>query len=223
MNNSLNRLIVIFILVVALTSCDKEKARILIIGDSISIGYTPYVQEYLRDEADIYHNPGNAQHSGTGIDSIVNWIGDSEWNIIQFNWGLWDLCYRHPDSKVQGNRDKVNGRITYHIDDYRNNLDAIVKLIRKNSDADLVFVSTTFVPDDEAGRFKEDAIKYNKIAMRVMQDNEVTINDIYEESMLIHGKYGKGTDDVHYLQEGYRELGLQISNFLKQKIRQLSD
>lgn len=219
MNNSLNRLIVLSLLVIALTGCQQEKARILIIGDSISMGYTPFVQENLINKAYVFHNPGNAQHTGTGLDSIVSWIGDSEWDIIQFNWGLWDLCYRHPDSKVQGNRDKINGEITFNIDEYASNLDSIVRLIKKQSEARLIFITTTFVPDAEAGRFKEDAIKYNETAMRVMQDNKVTINDIYEESMLIHRKYGKGTNDVHYLQEGYRELGLQISKFLKNEIK----
>ena len=83
-----------------LTSFSEKKPKILIIGDSISIGYTPFVKENLIEKAIVKHNPGNAQHSGTGLKKVKEWIGDEDWDIIQFNWGLWDLCYRHPDAKV---------------------------------------------------------------------------------------------------------------------------
>jgi len=91
---------------------------------------------------------------------------------------------------------------------------SIVKLIRSKTDAKLIFVTTTYVPDYEAGRYKEDVIKYNEIAKRIMEANNVRINDMYEKSMWIHKAFGKDTTDVHYLPEGYKELGLQISDFL---------
>ncbi|MEI6865750.1 SGNH/GDSL hydrolase family protein [Flavicella sp.] len=210
---------ILITLVIVTISCEQEKTNILIIGDSISIGYTPFVQENLIDVANIFHNPGNAQHTGKGLDSIETWIGDNEWDIIQFNWGLWDLCYRHPDSKEQGKRDKINGKITFNADDYGNNLDAIVKLIRKKSNAELIFVTTSYVPNREAGRFVDDAIKYNEIAQRVMESNHVKINDIYETSKEIHFDYGKGDNDVHYKKEGYKLLGKKIVNFLKHEIK----
>jgi len=78
-------LVLVFILVVSITSCRQDKPQILIIGDSISIGYTPFVQENLQDIAAVFHNPGNAQHTGTGLEKIEAWIGDEEWDIIQFN------------------------------------------------------------------------------------------------------------------------------------------
>lgn len=209
----------ILILLVLVASCKQENPKILIIGDSISIGYTPFVRENLKDVADVFHNPGNAQHTGKGLDSITSWIDKGNWDIIQFNWGLWDLCYRHPDSKVQGNRDKVNGKITFNGEDYERNLDSIVKLIKKNSDAKLIFVTTSYVPKREAGRFTEDAIKYNEIAKRVMKSNNVKINHIYETSKEIHADYGLGDDNVHYTKKGYELLGQQISDFLKQEIK----
>jgi lysophospholipase L1-like esterase len=208
------------LLVFATTSFKPEKAKILIIGDSISMGYTPFVKENLKEIADVFHNPGNAQHTGNGLKNIESWIVADDWDIIQFNWGLWDLCYRHPDSKVQGQRDKINGTISVNAKDYQKNLDAIVKLIRKNSKAELVFVTTTYVPEGEAGRFMEDARKYNEIARRVMNANKVKINDIYSLSKEIHLEYGKGNDDVHYTEKGYELIGQHIADYLKQEILQ---
>jgi len=202
-----------------LTACNNRKPNILIIGDSISIGYTPLVENYFVDKAIISHNPGNAQHTGTGLDKIEEWIGSGKWDIIQFNWGLWDLCYRHQNSKVQGKRDKVNGKITYSVDDYKYNLDSIVSILEKKTEAKLIFVTTTYVPEDEAGRFTGDAIKYNEAAIMVMRKHGVIVNDIYEQSIQIHKKFGKGSDDVHYTNEGYEKLSELVTDFLEAELR----
>jgi hypothetical protein len=204
-----------------LTAFRTNTPRILIIGDSISIGYTPFVKKYFADKAVITHNPGNAQHTGTGLEKIEVWLGNEKWDIIQFNWGLWDLCYRHPDSKVQGNRDKVNGKVTYSVEEYAANLDSLVSTLQKKTNAKLIFVTTTYVPEDEAGRVSEDAIKYNNAAKAVMKKHAVVVNDIYEQSVSIHKKFGKGVDDVHYTGEGYDQLGKLVTDFLETEMRTL--
>ncbi|GAB5552264.1 MAG: SGNH/GDSL hydrolase family protein [Saprospiraceae bacterium] len=218
MKSLFNLLLLVSLLLTTLATCNKSKPKILIIGDSISIGYTPFVKENLIERAEVYHNPGNAQHTGTGVNKIEEWLGDQDWDIIQFNWGLWDLCYRHPDSKVQGNRDKVNGAITYQVEDYAANLDSIVILLKQNTEAKLIFVSTTYVPAEEAGRFVEDPIRYNIVAKKIMEKHSIDINDIYEESKNIHQAFGKGPDDVHYSKAGYEKLGLVITQFLEKQL-----
>jgi lysophospholipase L1-like esterase len=197
----------------------EEKPKILIIGDSISIGYTPFVQEKFGEQAIVKHNPGNAQHTGTGIEKIEEWIGDEDWDIIQFNWGLWDLCYRHPDSKEYGNRDKVNGTLTFTLEEYQANLDSLVTNIQKLTDAKLIFVTTTYVPENEAGRFKKDPKKYNRVAKSVMKDHGVIINNLYKPSVSIHKNYGLGDKDVHYTPEGYELLGEFVYEFLSKEIQ----
>lgn len=202
-----------------LTGDSQELPKILIIGDSISIGYTPFVQEKLDSKALVFHNAGNAQHTGTGIKKIEEWIGDENWDVIQFNWGLWDLCYRHPNSKVQGNRDKVNGTITYTLEDYASNLDSLVRILKSKTDAKLIFVTTSYVPENEAGRFQRDAKQYNKAAKKIMKKHSVIVNDIYKKSREIHQEFGKGNDDVHYQNEGYQALGSIISEFIVNEIK----
>jgi len=213
--------LIIIILVVALSGFTKEKPRILIIGDSISIGYTPYVKKGLANTAEVFHNPGNAQHTGTGLKKIDEWLGEEKWDIIQFNWGLWDLCYRHSDSKVQGNRDKENGKITYTIDEYSANLDSIVTMLQSKTEARLIFVTTSYVPKNEAGRYNSDAIKYNDAAKKIMNKHSIIVNDIYDQSIPIHQKFGKGLDDVHYSKQGYKELGKLVADFLDTEIESM--
>lgn len=215
----ITNLLLISLFVITAIAFNKKKQKVLIIGDSISIGYTPFVKENLKEIAVVKHNPGNAQHTGKGLKNIEKWIGEEDWSVIQFNWGLWDLCYRHPDSKVQGKRDKLNGTVTFSVADYKKNLEAIVKKIKKHSDAKLVFVTTSYVPTQEAGRYTGDPVKYNEVARSVMEENGVMINDIYEKSIKVHKKYGKGEDNVHYNPEGSEKLGMYISEFLKEVIK----
>ncbi|WP_243739334.1 SGNH/GDSL hydrolase family protein [Flavicella sediminum] len=190
----------------------------LIIGDSISIGYTPFVKEALAAKAEVFHNVGNAQHTRNGLEKIDSWLGDKEWNIIQINWGLWDLCYRNPTKTGPKSRDKVNGVLTNEIDVYAANLEKLVTRIKEKSNAKIIFVTTTYVPNKEPGRFYKDVAKYNAVAKEVMDKNAVIVNDIYEKSIPIHMQFGNGETDVHYSKEGYKELGIIIMEFLEEVI-----
>ena len=142
---------------------EADLPKVLIIGDSISIGYTPHVKQILKGTADVRHHKGNAQHTGTGLKQLDQWIGKTKWDVIHFNWGLWDLCYRHPKSKVQGHRDKVNGTLTTPLEQYGKNLDELVTRL-KATDAKLIWANTTVVPEGEAGRKMGDDKRYNDVA-----------------------------------------------------------
>ncbi|MGZ0014789.1 SGNH/GDSL hydrolase family protein [Yeosuana sp. AK3] len=212
------RVIILLSILLSLAFVDK-KSKILIIGDSISIGYTPYVQAYFSEKAIVSHNKGNAQHTGTGLEKIEEWLGEEQWDIIQFNWGLWDLCYRHPDSKEFGNRDKINGKPEFTVAEYASNLDSLVTIIKRKSTAKLIFVTTTYVPENEPGRIESEVQKYNEATKVIMKKHGVAVNDIYNQSVIIHKSYGMGSNNVHYNEEGYEELGKLISDFLEKQIK----
>ncbi len=209
--------------ILVLMAFTPRQPNVLIIGDSISIGYTPFVEKQFSRQATVVHNQGNAQHTGTGLEKVDEWLGAEQWDIVQFNWGLWDLCYRHPDSKVYGNRDKINGKITHTVDEYAANLDSIISLLQKKTNAKLIFVTTTYVPENEAGRYTADVIRYNDAAKTVLKKYEIPVNDIYQQSISIHKKFGKGSDDVHYTTEGYQALGKLINDFLDAEIKQFKN
>ena len=216
------RLFVTFIFLAAIllsVSCKKKTPKILIIGDSISIGYTPFVKAYFYDKAIVSHNPGNAQHTGTGLLKIEEWLEHENWDIVQFNWGLWDLCYRHPDSKEYGHRDKINGKLEFSVAEYASNLDSIVSIIKEKTNAKLIFVTTTYVPENEPGRHSSDVQKYNDAAKFIMKKHHVIVNDIYKPSIAIHKIFGLGSKDVHYTKEGYEKLSKLIIEFLETHLK----
>lgn len=202
---------------IVLSSFRQEKKKVLIIGDSISIGYTPYVQKHLENEALVVHNKGNAQHTGTGLRLLKEWLGATHWDVIHFNWGLWDLCYRNPQSKKHGKRDKTNGTITYTVEQYAANLDTLVSTL-KGTGATLIFATTTVVPPNEAGRFEGDEIKYNKAALAVMKKYHVAVNDLHAFSIDVHKKHGKGDGDVHYTEKGYKQLAKPVIDAIQKAL-----
>ena len=203
-----------FLVVFCSGFCIPAKPKVLIIGDSISIGYFPFVKEELKEKAELVHNTGNAQATTKGLSELDNWLGKEKWDVIQFNWGLWDIAYRNPASKTQGNRDKLVGKITCTPDQYRSNMEALVTRLKKTG-AKLIFVTTSYVPMNDAGRYSGDEIKYNAIAIEIMQKNGIEVNDLYAYSKEVHAQYGLGIDDVHYTKDGYKELSRPIINRLK--------
>jgi hypothetical protein len=196
------------------TAPDAELPKVLIIGDSISIGYTPYVVEMLKGTAAVERIRGNAQHTGTGLKSIDRWLGDTEWDVIHFNWGLWDLCYRHPDSKVQGRRDKVNGTVTTSLEQYEKNLDQLVVRL-KQTNAVLIWANTSFVPEKEAGRIQGDDEEYNVVAVRVMNKHDVRMNDLNSLTAEFPAEMFKQPGDVHYTKDGYQRLAQQVTSEIR--------
>ncbi|MDG1897120.1 MAG: alkaline phosphatase D family protein [Fuerstiella sp.] len=205
----MKRILPLFVVVAFCGSVVAELPRVLIIGDSISLGYTPHVVRMLQAEAEVVHNRGNAQHSGTGIKKLENWLGDTNWDVIHFNWGLWDLCYRHPESKVQGRRDKVRGTLTTSPDQYEKNLDILVSRLRQTG-AKLIWANTTVVPEGESGRMVNDDLKYNAAAARVMKKYGVETNDLNKLTRTFAPDLFTKPGDVHLKPEGYQQLAEQV-------------
>ena len=187
-----------------------DQPMVLMIGDSISLGYTPHVTRLLEGKAVVSHAPGNAEHTGTGLQLLEDWIGETKWSVIYFNWGLWDLCYRHPDSKHQGKRDKINGSITTTLRQYEQNLDLLVSRL-KETNAVLIWANTTVVPEDEAGRFVGDDKRYNDVAAKVMKKHDIAISDLNELTSDFTPDLFESPGNVHYTNEGYRLIGERVA------------
>ncbi len=191
---------------------NPDLPNVLLIGDSISIGYTAYVRRDLIGKADVYRIPTNAKNSAYGLEHLDDWLEmkSLKWDVIHFNWGLWDLCYRHPESKVQGNRDKVNGTLTETLEGYRSNMEEIVARL-KQTDATLIWCTTTPVPEGEAGRKLGDDVKYNQVAAEIMKANNVRINDLHSHALLRLPETMIREGDVHFTEEGYIHLGSKVA------------
>lgn len=193
--------IAVFILALFCIAATGDQVRkVLIIGDSISIGYTPFVEKALVPGIIVSHNPGNGGSTIRGVDSLEVWLNRREWDLIVFNFGLHDLVYKDEQKKY----DVVNGKISVSLDDYRKNMEIIVAKLKETT-AKLLFVTTTVVPENSAGRKVEDPAKYNEVAKAVMKKNGIPVVDLYTASQAIHPQNSK-PGNVHYTDKGYELL-----------------
>ena len=208
MNTRTIRTLFFLLLTASLGAKDLPKA--LLIGDSISIGYTPHVVATLKGKVDVTHHRGNAQHTGTGLKMLDRWVGETQWDVIHFNWGLWDLCYRHPQSKEQGRRDKERGTLTTSLEQYEKNLNQLAVRLKKTK-AKLIWAHTTTVPKGEAGRKVGDDDKYNEAAARVMKKHGIEINDLNALTDSFPAELFTAPGNVHFKTEGSKKLGQAVA------------
>ena len=194
--------------------------RVLIIGDSISISYTAATRELLDGVVNLHRVPGNAGETEMGIKGIPKWLApkNGKWDLIHFNWGLWDLCYRNPKSKNQGKRDKANGTLTHTPEIYAANLEKIVLELKKTG-ATLVFATTTPVPVGELGRKVGDDDVYNAAALTVMKRHGIPINDLHAVAKGKMDTYGKAPGDVHFTEKGAAVLAAAVAESIKSNLK----
>ncbi len=190
---------------------------VLLIGDSISIGYTDPVRRRLTECCNIYRPDANCGDTKNGLVNIHSWLGDRVWDLIHFNWGLHDLCYRHPEATVYGNRDKVNGSISVEPAAYKANLEKLVEIMQHQA-RQLVWASTTYIPDGEAGRHQGDEEHYNALAAEIMETNRIPTDDLYEITQAFSSEMFICSGDVHYTRDGYNQIAEAVSQCIREQL-----
>lgn len=177
--------------------------RVLIIGDSISIGYTPFVRELLQGVANVHRIPENGGPTSRGVEQIEKWLGDGKWDVVHFNFGLHDLRV------MEGERRQVA------LEDYEKSLERLVLRMKKTG-AKLIFATTTPVPEGNVNprRAPADVVRYNDAARRVARRHGVAINDLYA-AVLPRLTELQLPVNVHFKPEGYRFLAEKVAEAIR--------
>ena len=188
---------------------DPKLPRVLIIGDSISIGYTIPVRQLLKGKANVHRIPVNGEYSAYGLAHIKDWLGEGKWDVIFFNWGIWDTHLVDADGKLTLDESDLNKlRIRTPVADYQKNLNLLVDAMEATK-ARLIWASSTPCSARKGTRF-DDIAKYNKAAAEVMNSRHIAITDLYP-AMLPYLSTMQAKDGYHYTQEGYEYLGMYVA------------
>ncbi|MGE0761014.1 MAG: SGNH/GDSL hydrolase family protein [Pirellulaceae bacterium] len=190
--------------------------RVLLIGDSISIGYTVSVREMLKGEANVHRIPVNGGPTTNGLRNLTSWLGDSKWDVIHFNWGLHDLKYVGPDGTSLVDPKSPGAHPQVPLPEYEENLRKLVDQLRKTG-ARLIWCNTTPVPAGASGRVPGDEQKYNEAAARVMQGAGVTTNDLHRHAQA-KLKDVQRPENVHFTDEGSKYLAEQVVTAIRQAL-----
>jgi lysophospholipase L1-like esterase len=181
---------------------DPKLPRVLLIGDSISIGYTIPVRKLLQGKANVHRIWENGGPTSNGLAKIDTWLAPGKWDVIHFNWGLHDLK-------------QVNGKYQVPLEEYEKNLTELVKKL-KATGAKLIWATTTPVPEGEQKppRKAEDPPRYNAVAKKIMDENGVAIDDLYAFA-LPKVKEIQLISNVHYTPKGYQALGEEAAKAIQ--------
>ncbi len=182
--------------------------RVLLIGDSISIGYTLDTRKLLEGKANLHRIPVNGGPTTRGLKNIDSWLGDGPWAVIHFNWGLHDLKLME------------NGKHQAPLAEYETNLRRLVARLKKTG-ARLIWASTTPVPNAKVSppRKDSDVIAYDAAARGVMVEHDIAINDLYEVALPRLAEIQRPAN-VHFTKEGYQRLAEQASAAVLKELRQ---
>ena len=181
--------------------------RVLLIGDSISMGYTVPVQKLLAGKANVHRIPANGGPTSRSLTSIDSWLGEGKWDLIHFNWGIHDLKHM-PDGKRQ-----------VEPADYEKNLRALVTKM-KASGAKLIWATITPIPEapHKPERTFGEVAEYNAIACKVMTENGISTDDLnawitprFEELQTPR--------DLHYQPAGYDFLAEKVASEIEKALQ----
>lgn len=189
--------------------------RVLIIGDSISMGYTLDVREMLKGKANIHRIPTNGGPTTNGIKNIKAWLGDSQWDVIHFNWGLHDLKYIQDDPSKRADPKAGGAHPQVSLADYEKNLAELVKIMQATG-AKLIWCNTTHVPAGADGRVESDEEKYNAAAARVMAAAGIPTDDLRAHALA--KPEAQLPANVHYSPDGSRYLAEKVSAVIAENL-----
>ncbi len=184
--------------------------RVLLIGDSISMGYTLDVRKLLAGKVNVHRIGTNGGPTSRGLASLDEWLGKGKWDVIHFNWGLHDLKYMGSDSENLADPNAPTSHQQIPPAQYEKNLRELVGRLQKTG-AKLVWAATTPVPIGSQGRVHGDAARYNAIALKIMTDNGVAIDDLYTLALPRLAQLQQ-PKNVHFNAEGYMVLARQVSD-----------
>ena len=176
--------------------------QIILIGDSIRMGYQDRVKECVKDWAQVWAPQENGRTTENVLEHLDEWIIARQPDMIHLNCGLHDL------RKEFGATDAA-----VPLDVYTENIRTILNRIESECQATLIWALTT--PVNEAwhhenknfDRFEADVRAYNAAATGVCEAWGVTTNDLYtvvnqagRDKLLVK-------DGVHFNPKGRELLG----------------
>lgn len=191
--------------------------RVLLIGDSISMGYTIPVRELLKGKANILRPATNCGPTTRGVESLDSWLGDKRWDVIHFNFGLHDMVFFAADGKTRAEPTAAGARHQVPVEQYEKNLKEIVARLKRTG-ATLIWCSTTPVPEGSAGRMADESVQYNEIAAKIMRENQIAIDDLHAFA-LPRLKEIQLPKNVHFTPEGSKVLAEQVVKSIQSALK----
>ena len=210
--------------------------NLLLLGDSIRMGYDSFVREKLENRMHVYFAEDNGRFAQYTLRALSDWkvaLGWPEIHVVHWNNGLWDVlhlntCSVGRDGEAEGETiSPENVPNNSHFDKdpltppemYRYMLGRVLNRIHQLfPGAEVVFATTTPVIEEQSSwayRSNAEIESYNRIAREVLVPCGVRVNELGDfaaaKCQALH------RDWVHYNDEGSSLLADEIIRFLEKE------
>ena len=179
---------------------DPKLPRVLLIGDSVSRGYTLAVRSALAGKANVHRAPENCGPTANGLKKLDIWLasaGPAKWDVIHFNFGIHDRATP--------------------LADYEKRLAQIITSL-KSTGAKLIWANTTPIPDDlEKKQTAASIVERNQAAAAVMKQHGVVTNDLFV-AITPNLAGMQNPNDVHFNATGYNFLGATVAKAIENQL-----
>jgi lysophospholipase L1-like esterase len=189
--------------------------KIVLIGDSIRLGYAPLVARRLSGQATVVSPAANGGDSANVMSHLDEWVLREKPDVVHLNCGLHDLkC------------DRKSGNYQVGHADYAVNLRRVVERIRKESSAAVVFATTTPIDDERHRRRRasferreEDVRRYNDVALETLRPAGIVIHDLHALVEQAGPDTWLGADGTHFTDAANERLSEAVAECV---LRQLA-
>ena len=191
-----------------------QKPQILLIGDSIRMGYCETVKADLATDIDVLYPDENCQSSYYILQNLKGWVDITRpENVIavHFNCGHWDAAH------FGGDPDSLSSP-----DVYAQNILRIARRLRQYfPKAAIAYATTTPMHPDGIppinARTTEEIRTLNQAGRQALAPEPVAVNDLFAYTE----HWGSETfqDGCHFTEEASQVLGHRVSAFLRELVQ----
>ncbi len=186
--------------------------RVLLLGDSIRIGYCREVKEVFAGKAEVLFPDENCRFAEYFLRHLTDWKEETceneDVDVLHWNAGLWD-CLRQYDEEP-----------LTPIEIYRYYMERVCRRIRLLfPKAKVIFATSTPIQEEMYGTTKEffrynaDICAYNAVAVDVVKQFGMEVNDLYAVAERFPKDYY--TDATHpYSAQGRYALAKQVTAYV---------
>jgi lysophospholipase L1-like esterase len=188
--------------------------KVVLVGDSIRLGYAPLVAKKLDGLAVVGGPKANTADSATLLKNLDEWVIREKPDVVHFNCGLHDL-----------KKTKKDGSYQVGLEEYERNLRRIVQRLRTETKAAIIFALTTPIDDArharrgaDFDRFDADVKRYNDAALRVMLAADVPVHDLDTIVRRAGPEQLLSADGTHYTPAGYDRLAEAVADCIRRQL-----
>lgn len=171
--------------------------NLLLLGDSIRIGYDKSVKKTLEGKANVVFPADNCRFASyllRHFHEYFSGLAGEDIDVIHWNTGLWD-CLRLFEEDPHTPLDVY----AYYIDRI------CIRIKKLCPNAKVIFATSTNVISEKMGqnamRYNEDIEEYNKVAVEIVKKHGFDVNDLYAFSTTLPEEY-HSPDGVHFYTPG---------------------